>query len=134
MPTTGRGFPKNTGSRSMIFSELAMPKRRASIAMWAVFSKHSTSRACDRRELLFDNRRDPYQLRNLAEDRANAVTLGHYRELSEQWRKQQNDTFEACTWYRDHWREDRNITSTARGVSQDLKKLLNTIERWVSVW
>jgi arylsulfatase A-like enzyme len=84
----------------------------------------------DRRELLFDNRRDPYQLRDLAEDRANAATLGHYRELSEQWRKQQNDTFEACTWYRDHWTEDRNITSTARGVSQDLKKLRNTLERW----
>jgi len=26
----------------------------------------------DRRELLFDNRRDPYQLRDLAEDRAKA--------------------------------------------------------------
>jgi len=84
----------------------------------------------DRRELLFDNRRDPYQLRDLAEDRAKAGPLGHYRELSEQWRKQQNDTFEACTWYRDHWTEDRNITNTARGVSQDLKKLQNTLERW----
>ena len=97
---------------------------------WRAVRDHEYTYAIYRRELLFDNRRDPYQLRDLAEDRAKAVTLGHYRELSEQWRKQQNDTFEACTWYRDHWTEDRNITNTARGVSQDLKKLQNTLERW----
>ena len=24
-----------------------------------------------------------------------------------------NDTFEVCTWYRDHWTEDRRILRTA---------------------
>jgi arylsulfatase A-like enzyme len=84
----------------------------------------------DGRELLFHNRQDPYQLRDLAQDRASDSTLRHYRELSQQWRKEQNDTFEPCTWYRDHWTEDRNITNTARGVSQDLNKLRDTLGRW----
>ena len=26
-----------------------------------------------------------------------------------------DDTFETCTWYRDHWTEDRIIIHTARG-------------------
>jgi arylsulfatase A-like enzyme len=84
----------------------------------------------DGRELLFHNRKDPYQLRDLAEDKAQAATLAHYRELSQKWRNAQNDTFEACTWYRDRWTQDRNIVKTAKGVSQDLKVLNDTLHHW----
>lgn len=77
----------------------------------------------DRRELLFDNRRDPYQLRNLAEDRSHTAKLTHYRGLSARWRKDQNDTFESCTWYQDHWTKDRNIIRTGKDVTQDLDAL-----------
>lgn len=77
----------------------------------------------DGRELLFDNLADPYQLKNLAEDRTRQSTVAHYRNQRRSWMKERNDTFEACTWYRDHWTRDRNIIETASGVSQDLHTL-----------
>ena len=77
----------------------------------------------DRKELLFRHRTDPYQLRDLAGERAAAATLAHYRQRSEAWRKQRHDTFESCTWYRDRWTQDRNIVRTATGVTQDLTAL-----------
>jgi arylsulfatase A-like enzyme len=84
----------------------------------------------DGRELLFHTRRDPYQLRNLAEEKSAAATLREYRERSQRWRKERNDTFESCTWYRDHWTQDRNITMTASGVKQDLGALRTVLDRW----
>jgi len=93
---------------------------------WRALRDHEYTYAVYRRdgsELLFHNRRDPYQVRNLAGDAASAATLRHYREASQQWRKEQNDTFESCTWYRDHWTQDRNITMTAKGIKQDLQSL-----------
>lgn len=77
----------------------------------------------DGKELLFDNVKDPYQLRNLADDRGHSKTLMQYRERLARWRREHNDVFEACTWYRDRWTKDRNIISTATGVSQDLGAL-----------
>ena len=84
----------------------------------------------DGRELLFNNRTDPYQLRNLAEDRSQSATLGHFREMSRRWRKERYDTFEACTWYRDHWTEDRNIVMTATGTRQDTGALNKITAEW----
>jgi arylsulfatase A-like enzyme len=84
----------------------------------------------DGRELLFHNRTDPYQLRNLAEDRSLEATLTHYREVSQRWRKERNDTFESCTWYRDHWTKDRNIVMTAKGTQQDLGALNKITADW----
>jgi arylsulfatase A-like enzyme len=82
----------------------------------------------DGRELLFNHRRDPFQMRNLAEQ--DAAALKHYREMSQRWRKEQNDTFESCTWYRDHWTTDRNITMTAKGVGQDVGALKKITSKW----
>jgi len=83
----------------------------------------------DRRELLFDNRKDPYQMINLAEDRSQSALLEHHRQVSEKWRKDQNDTFEACTWYQ-RWTKDRNIVTTAKGTSQDLAALKKITDKW----
>lgn len=77
----------------------------------------------DGRELLFDRIADPYQLKNLAEERSQSAKVAHYRDKLLRWRKEHNDTFESCTWYRDHWTEDRNIVLTASSVKQDLKAL-----------
>ena len=33
------------------------------------------------------------------------------------------DSFETCTWYRDHWTRDRNILRAARGGTHDLDAL-----------
>jgi arylsulfatase A-like enzyme len=73
----------------------------------------------DRSELLFDNVSDPYQMKNLAQDRGEQPKLAHYRTMLQRWMKEHNDRFEACTWYRDQWTRDRNIIDTASGVRQD---------------
>ena len=86
----------------------------------------------DGSELLFHNRRDPFQMRNLAGEKSASAALREYRGRSERGRKERNDTFEACTWYRDHWTTDRNITMTATGVRQDLGKLKDVLTRWPS--
>ena len=93
--------------------------------------KYATYRK-DGSELLFHNRRDPYQLRNLATEKSASATLRAYRERSQKWRKERNDTFESCTWYRDHWTTDRNITMTASGVRQDLSVLQKVLQQWRS--
>jgi arylsulfatase A-like enzyme len=83
----------------------------------------------DRSELLFDNAADPYQLKNLAGDRAQQAMLTHYRTQLQRWMKEHNDQFESCTWYRDHWTADRNIVNTATGVKQDLTALDHVVQR-----
>jgi len=83
----------------------------------------------DRSELLFDNVADPYQLKNLAEDRTQAGKLAHYRAELQRWMKEHNDDFQSCTWYRDHWTSDRNIVNTASGVKQDLGVLSQIVQK-----
>jgi arylsulfatase A-like enzyme len=100
---------------------------------WRGLRDHEYTYAIYRRdgsELLFHNRHDPYQLRNLALEKSAAATLREYRERSQKWRKERNDTFESCTWYRDHWTTDRNITLTATGVKQDLTELQKVRAKW----
>ena len=64
-------------------------------------------------EKLFDNLADPFQTRNLADDHASATLRDDFREMLKQRMDAVNDTFEACTWYRDNWTEDRVILRTA---------------------
>ncbi len=100
---------------------------------WRALRDHQYTYAIyhrDRKELLFNNLKDPLQMKNLAEDRSHAPLLRHYRQVSELWRRQQGDTFEACSWYEPHWTHDRNITNTARGVSQDLDQLQGMLTKW----
>ncbi len=100
---------------------------------WRALRDHEYTYAIyhrDRKELLFNNRQDPFQMKNLAGDRTHAAQLTHYRQISERWRKQQNDTFEACSWYEPRWTKDRNITNTARGVGQNLDPLHELLARW----
>ena len=35
----------------------------------------------------------------------------------------QEDGFEACSWYRNQWTKDRNITRGAKGGCHDLEQL-----------
>lgn len=83
----------------------------------------------DGSELLFDNRKDRYQMKNLAGDRASAAKLRHYRDRLNRWRKEHNDNFEACSWYERNWTRDRNIINTGSGVTQDLEALGDLIKR-----
>jgi len=69
----------------------------------------------DRAELLFDNTADPYQQKNLSADPAHAETLARFRNLLKAKMASLNDTFQKCTWYRDHWTKDRIILRGAKG-------------------
>jgi arylsulfatase A-like enzyme len=82
----------------------------------------------DRSELLFDRRADPYQMKNLAGEQGSRGALEHCRARLQRWMKEMNDTFETCTWYRDHWTEDRNILRGARGGSHDLEQLRRIVQ------
>jgi len=100
---------------------------------WRALRDHDYTHAIyhrDRSELLFNNRRDPYQLNNLALDRTQTAKLAHYRQVSANWRREQNDVFESCTWYQSRWTTNRNITSTAKGVGQDLAMLKKVNDKW----
>lgn len=68
----------------------------------------------DGKELLFDNIADPYQQTNLVGDVRNSAVLETFRSMLRQKMTTLNDTFEACTWYRDHWTDgERNIIRSA---------------------
>jgi arylsulfatase A-like enzyme len=67
----------------------------------------------DGKELLFDNLADPYQMKNLAEDPVFQSSMEKFRSLLKTKMKSINDTFECCTWYRDHWTENRIVVRTA---------------------
>jgi arylsulfatase A-like enzyme len=84
----------------------------------------------DGSELLFDHQADPFQQKNLASQSAHAAKMKHYREKLRAWMKQQNDTFEAASWYRDHWTKDRNCINTAKGVTHDLDQLQAIIRKF----
>ncbi len=66
----------------------------------------------DQSELLFDHQSDPLQMHNLIGDPAHAATLANFREKLKQKMQSLNDEFKPCTWYRDHWTEDRKIVRT----------------------
>ena len=84
----------------------------------------------DGKELLFDHRQDPYQMRDLAGDRAFAATLSHLRQSSERWRREHRDEFLNCSAYQPRWTTDRNITNTALGTRQDLPALRGVLAKW----
>jgi arylsulfatase A-like enzyme len=67
----------------------------------------------DRKEYLFDRKTDPLQMINLADDRKHTDTVSRFRGLLQGRMDNLGDTFEACTWYRDHWTHDRVIARSA---------------------
>ena len=70
----------------------------------------------DKSELLFDNKKDPFQMTNLAADPKHTATLRLLRKMLTGKMESLNDTFEQCTWYRDNWTDgNRNILRGAKG-------------------
>jgi arylsulfatase A-like enzyme len=69
----------------------------------------------DGRELLFDNVADPRQAKDLAADAAHREKLAELRGKLRRKMAELGDTFEACSWYRDHWTKDRVILRGATG-------------------
>ncbi len=84
----------------------------------------------DGKELLFDHVKDPYQMRNLIDDARHADTAERFRTMLKRRMAELNDTFETCTWYRDHWVKDRVILRGAGGGSHDLRRMNAILRRW----
>ena len=69
-----------------------------------------------RKEMLFDNLKDPYQMRNLIANPAHRRTHEKYKAMLAAKMDQLNDTFPESTWYRGRWTDDnRRIVANARG-------------------
>ena len=70
----------------------------------------------DKSELLFDNQADGLQMKNLAADPAHKETRDRLAGQLAGKMKDLGDTFEKCSWYRDHWTDGkRDIIASARG-------------------
>ncbi|MHC5054408.1 MAG: sulfatase family protein [Planctomycetota bacterium] len=72
----------------------------------------------DGKELLFDNREDPFQMKNLADDAASAGLLADLRAKLADKMASLNDGFEASSYYRKNWISKNRIilrTATASG-------------------
>ena len=67
----------------------------------------------DGQELLFDHVEDPLQLRDLSKEPGYEKLKASLREAMWDKMRRVNDTFEANSYYRDHWVEDRIIRRTA---------------------
>lgn len=100
---------------------------------WRAIRDHEYTYAIykkDGKELLFHNRKDPWQMHDLADDKASAATLKHYRDASTAFRKEHNDEFHEASWYESRWTNDRNIVNTATGTTQNLEELKALTDKW----
>jgi len=102
-PEPDAAFMQNTGACAIWEDGYEWRALRSKQHTYAIYRK-------DRKELLFDNLKDPYQLQNLAASPGQEETLNRFRALLKTRMQELEDTFEASTWYRDHWVKDRIIT------------------------
>ncbi len=102
-PEPEAAFMQNTGACAIWEDGYEWRALRSKQHTYAIYRK-------DKKELLFDNLKDPYQLYNLADSAGQEPMLNRFRALLKTRMAELDDTFEASTWYRDHWTKDRIIT------------------------
>jgi len=102
-PEPEAALMENTGACAIWEDGFEWRALRSKQYTYAIYRK-------DRKEFLFDNLKDPYQFHNFADDPDQQRTLNHFRALLKTRMAELDDTFEASTWYRDHWTQDRIIT------------------------
>lgn len=61
----------------------------------------------DGKECLFDRLSDPFQMTNLADDQAFADVKQGLKSAMERRMASIGDTFEASSWYRNHWTDGK---------------------------
>jgi hypothetical protein len=88
---------------------------RSNSNIWIALSGN-TSGKLPRKEMLFDNVADPYQMHDLIDDPYHTKTAERFRAMLRDRLAELNDTFPASTWYRGRWvDENRVIIASARG-------------------
>lgn len=102
-PEPEAAFLQNTGACAIWEDGYEWRALRDKRYTYAIYRK-------DRKELLFDNQADPYQLRNLIDSKQHELTREGFRTLLAKRMKELDDTFEASSYYRDNWVKDRIIT------------------------
>lgn len=102
-PEPEAAFMQNTGAVASWEDGYEWRALRGKQYTYAVYRR-------DGRELLFDNVADPFQMTDLARSPKHRDVLEHHRELLKHRMAEFGDTFEASTWYRDHWTDNRIIT------------------------
>lgn len=102
-PEPEAAFMQNTGACASWEDGYEWRALRSKRYTYAVYRR-------DHKELLFDNRNDPYQLHNLADTPESRLIMKRFRGILERRMKELDDGFEASTWYRDNWTRDRIIT------------------------
>lgn len=99
-------FLQNTGAVALWEDGHEWRALRGKKYTYAIYRK-------DKKELLFDNLNDPYQMKNLAEDPEYGNQMEKFRKMLKDKMESLNDNFEKSTWYRDNWIENRVIVRTA---------------------
>ncbi len=102
-PEPQAAFMQNTGACASWQDGYEWRALRDKRYTYAIYRK-------DRKELLFDHQADAYQLHDLASDPRSEPTLNKFRTLLKTRMRELDDTFEASTWYQEHWVKDRIIT------------------------
>ena len=102
-PEPEAAFMQNTGACASWGEGYEWRALRSKRYTYAIYRK-------DRKELLFDNQADPYQMTDLADDPKHQAAMKHFRAVLKKRMDKLDDGFEAGAWYRDHWTKDRIIT------------------------
>ena len=101
-PEPKAAFMQNTGACAIWEDGYEWRALRSKQYTYAIYRK-------DRKELLFDNLKDPCQLHNLVANPDEEQRLARFRDLLKARMKELDDNFEPSTWYRDNWVKDRII-------------------------
>jgi arylsulfatase A-like enzyme len=108
-------FLMNTGACAMWEDGHEWRALRSKDFTYAVF-KGGGKKDLPKKELLFDNVNDPYQMKNLVGSIGHKGTLGKFRNMLKDKMTELNDTFPASSWYRENWIDDnRNVIASAMG-------------------
>lgn len=106
-PEPEAAFLQNTGACAIFRDGHEWRAMRDNRYTYAIYRR-------DRKELLFDNKKDPYQMNDLAGDPEHRDELERLRSMMSSKMESLNDQFHKCTWYKENWIENRIIKKAAR--------------------
>lgn len=111
-PEPESAFLMNTGACAVWENGHEWRALRSKRHTYAVF-RGWEEKNLPRKELLFDNVSDPFQMENLAGKPEYEKVMIEFRGKLDAKMASLGDTFPESTWYRDNWIEDRIIKRTA---------------------